>query len=160
MAAALRRLAAAWLLLLGAVCACAAAPDARRQAMAADRGIARSLASREAFVAVLVDRDDRRLLRSEAYGDWASYFEAFVARERGAFAVYVLPPRRAVALSRRLGRKLGNATCFVDARGAALVHDGLVLEPRVYEIGAGFLRRGVVDPQARSYGLVAVEPSR
>jgi hypothetical protein len=143
---------------LGLLCALAPALAARRQAaVPAEQAIARDLRSRTAFVAVLIDRRDSSLLRSEAYADWYSYYTAFVEREKGRHPVYTLAPQRAGALFRRLGRKFGNATFFVDRKGAFLVHDGLVLEPRVYEIGAGFMEQGSVEPEAARYGLIRLE---
>ena len=148
----------AGLLLLWLAVACAFAPAARAhpRPVAVERQIANDLASKKAFVAVLIDSDDRRLLKSEAYADWHAYFTAFAEREKESFPVHVLSPRRAGVLSRRLPAKLRNATLFADGRGTFLVHDGLVLEPRVYAIGTAFLKHGAIDPQAPRYGLVTL----
>ncbi len=105
------------------------------------------------FVAVVVDQRDRRLVASEAYADWQAYHRRFVASVRGSLPVYTLAPARARQQLPALGKQVRNATVFVDALGRGLVHEGLVLEPLVYEIGRAFAHTGEIAPQARDAGL-------
>lgn len=105
------------------------------------------------FVLVVIDDADKALVASEAYGDWHAGYERFVASGHGALPVYTLAPRLARASLPALGASAANATVFVDAAGRGLMHEGLVLEPRVYVIGRAFAETGEVAPQAQDYGL-------
>ena len=134
--------------------AAAAAPP--NGAAAAEAGIRHDLKAGRAFVAVLIEQKSKKLLASEAYADWQAYFAPFQQGAQGRFHVHTLPPARGRALLRHLGKRTGNATVFVNARGRALLHPGLVLEPQVYELGTAFIERGEVAPEAASYGMVEI----
>lgn len=142
----------AWMLacmpgLVAASGASGASGDATPADAAAD------LRAGRAFVAVVIDQRDPRLLASEAYADWHAYFRRFAASGRGALPVYKLSPKRALLQLPALGKRVRNATVFVDVRGRGLLHEGLVLEPQVYAIGRAFAETGEVAAEARNAGL-------
>lgn len=153
----LRRLFVVLLLCLGSACApLAPAGGAAAQAPpAAATGIAADLHRGRAFVAVLVDQTNQRLLASEAYGDWHSYYQQFSRRALGQqLTVHTVSPDEGRAQLPALPRDTVNATVFVDAAGRALLHRGLVLEPQVYELGRAFLAGTPPNHEMRSYGLL------
>ena len=105
-----------------------------------------------AFVLVVVGADDH-LKRSEAYGDWQSHLQSFIARRRGGLPVHQVTPARARMLLPTWPREVRNATLFAHPQGRGLLHRGLVLEPQVYLIGKAFAEGGLLAPEAASFGL-------
>lgn len=148
-----RRHPAAWLAVLAWLLLTWLAVPARAEGGAVAADLAAEVRAGRAFVAVLIDSDDRRLRASEAYADWQAYLQPFVREGRGALPVFTLKPRQARQQLKALSRRQGNGTLFVNAQGQALLHDGLVLEPQVYLIGRAFAEGGAATPEAASYGL-------
>jgi hypothetical protein len=108
-----------------------------------------------AFVAVLIDQSSPRLLASEAYGDWHSYYQQFSRRAQAQqLAVHTVEPAAGRAQLPALPRDTVNATLFVDASGRALLHRGLVLEPQVYVLGRAFIAGQALNDEMRAYGLL------
>ncbi len=110
------------------------------------------LPTAQPFVLVVAD-NSARLKRSEAYGDWQAYLTSFIERRRGDLPVHQVGPEKARMLLPNWPRGLRNGTLFVNAQGKGLLHRGLVLEPKVYEIGKAFAERGPTAPEAARYGL-------
>ncbi len=154
----------AWLVLMTMMALAAAFASGTPQVMAsapsaavAEAGLQRDLKAGQAFVAVLIDQQNKTLLAAEAYADWHAYFTQFRDRIQGRFKVYTLSPARGRPLLRHLGKSVVNATLFVNASGHALLHQGLVLEPQVYVLGTAFIETGALTPDAASYGLVEID---
>jgi hypothetical protein len=105
-----------------------------------------------AFVLVVIDKGDR-IKRSEAYGDWKSYLQSFIERRRGELPVHQVTPEQARLLLANWPRGLRSATLFANPQGKGLLHRGLVLEPKVYQIGKAFAERDAMTPEAASFGL-------
>ena len=154
----------AWLVLMTLMALAAAFASGTPQATVsapsagvAEAGVQRNLRAGQAFVAVLIDQQNKTLLASEAYADWHAYFTQFRDRIQGRYKVHTLSPARGRTLLRHLGKTLVNATLFVNTSGHALVHKGLVLEPQVYVLGTAFIETGALTPEAASYGLVEID---
>lgn len=148
-----RSIIALWLACCGLLATSQPACAAEASGAAPSSSAASDLRAGRAFVAVLIDGTDKRLLASEAYADWHAYYTQFAEHGHGQTPVYTLSPERGRALFARLSRTTGNASLFVNACGQALLHDGLVLEPQVYDIGRAFAEGAAITPQAKAYGL-------
>lgn len=126
------------------------APTASRPVPGLQEGVLRS---GRPFVLVVSDGRDRRLQRSEAYGDWQAYLQSFVERRRGDLTVHHASPEQAQRLLAKWPPDLRNATLFAHPNGTGLLHRGLVLEPEVYTIGKTFAEEGVSSGRAADHGL-------
>jgi len=118
----------------------------------------RSLGPREALLArmsllLVVAPPDRTLPDEEAIGDWAYYLNRAVADRPAGVTV----SRIALAGFRELLAapviRQEYATLFVRSDRAALLHQGLVLDPPVYTAGFAFLSDGMVP--SGDLGLIA-----
>jgi len=103
---------------------------------------------------LVVAPPDRALPDAEAIGDWA-YFLNEAARDR--------PAGVAVARTTRAGLRdllaapavrQDYATLFIRPNRDALLHEGRILDPPVYEAGFAFLRDGTPPPA--NHGLAAM----
>lgn len=130
------------------------------QASSADgpgSGLAAALNSKKPFVLVVSPaKPDAATLESEAYGDWASGLAAFQTRAPQGITVVTAT---AEEYAREIGSPAvtdGIATLFVNGQGRALIHQGWLLDPFLYDCGANFLRKLPTCAEALAYGMPEV----
>lgn len=112
------------------------------------------------FVLVVAPSAPGRIANSEAYAGWQSYLGDFVQSRPADIAVL----RLALADYRRLvaapAWRDAFGTLFIRGGRRALLHRGLVLEPRIYELGVAFLRTGSSSREAGTFGMVEMAVRR
>jgi hypothetical protein len=103
------------------------------------------------FAVLLVEPEGGSASRSsEAYADWIAYRDNFIEHESTGVVKLTLADYNAQVAEPRLANPF--AALFIRD-SFALLHDGMVLEPQIYSLGAKYLRQGLVDPNASEYGL-------
>lgn len=118
----------------------------------------RSLASvlRRGQPVVLVvspTRPDQATLQSESYGDWAAGLEAFQAKHPPGISVVTVSSveyRRLIIVPRL---PTGFGTLFVNGKGRALVHQGRLVDPFLYNCGSNYLLGAPTCKEVPSYGM-------
>jgi hypothetical protein len=127
------------------------------QASSADKpgsGLATALDAGKPFVLVVSPaKPDAATLESEAYGDWASGLAAFQTRAPDGITVVTASAEDYAREIAKPAVEDGFATLFVNGGGRALIHQGLLLDPFLYDCGANFLRKLPSCPEAPAYGM-------
>lgn len=108
--------------------------QAVRDALAAGRPVVLALSSK------LPSPD----AEGEAYADWAAYLNDFAAAH-GNYAVVAMERVEAEQLLAAPPLENGYATIFIRSGGAALIYDGPILEPFVYDAAVAFLNAPADD---------------
>lgn len=133
------------------------------QASSADgpgSSLAAALDAGKPFVLVVSPaKPDAATLESEAYGDWASGLAAFQERTPAGIAVVTTSAEDYAREISSPAVKDGAATLFVNG-GRALIHQGWLLDPFLYDCGANFLRKLPTCPEAPAYGMPEVNVTR
>lgn len=89
----------------------------------------------------------------ETYGDWADGLNRFAAHAGSNVRILKLTLAKLSLLTEEPAVKGPYATLFLRNSERALVYDGIVSEPRVYEIGLAYLKGHLEEKSASTYGL-------
>jgi hypothetical protein len=89
----------------------------------------------------------------EAYGDWASYLEAFTSHAGPDIKILKVTPTAVSQLLSEPRLAETYATLFLRDRDHALVYDGMALEPGVYSAGLAYLANKRDTKLETGYGL-------
>jgi hypothetical protein len=89
----------------------------------------------------------------ESYGDWADGLNDFATHVGADVKILKLTPLKFRQLLQQPKLKEGFATLFMRDSDHALVYDGMVTEPKVYEIGLAYLKHQPYEKSASAYLL-------
>jgi hypothetical protein len=89
----------------------------------------------------------------ESYADWADGLNDFAIHSGPKVKIFKLTPLRFAQLLLQPTVKGNFATLFMRDLGHALVYDGMVVEPKIYEIGLAYLKHIPDEKGESAYGL-------
>jgi hypothetical protein len=89
----------------------------------------------------------------ESYADWADGLNDFAAHAGADIKILKVTPLRLTQLMLQPKVKGDFATLFIRDPEHALVYDGMVVEPKVYEIGLAYLKHHPDEKAESAYGL-------
>jgi hypothetical protein len=90
---------------------------------------------------------------SEAYGDWADYLKEFSASAPSDSKIIKLTSTKYRQTFEEPKIRHDFATVFLKDSTHSLVYDGMVVEPKVYKLGVGWLNQRADDKSLVAYGL-------
>ena len=104
-------------------------------------------------VLIVAPAAGRALRELEAYADWVAYRDGFLHKAPHSLQVLQLSPAEYRAELNQPRLQHDFATLFIRNGVSALVYQGMILEPQVYQFGMQYLQGGQVSHDAASYGL-------
>jgi hypothetical protein len=146
-----------WLLALAMLLLGCMASPAPSTAGGTSTSLAAALKGGKPFILVVSPANPpQAVLESEAYGDWAAALAAFQTRLPDGLTLVTASPADYQRAVRSPAIEDGFATLFVGGRGRALIHQGRILDPFLYDCGANYLRSLPTCPEAPAYGMPEV----
>jgi hypothetical protein len=91
--------------------------------------------------------------QSEAYGDWADYLNEFSSSLPSDTKIIRLTSDKYRQAIEEPKIRHDFATVFLKDATHALLYDGMVVEPKVYKLGLGWLNQHAEDKDLAAYGL-------
>jgi hypothetical protein len=91
---------------------------------------------------------------SEAYGDWADYLHEFSSSVPSDTKIVKLTSAKYRQAVEEPKIRRDFATVFLKDATHALLYDGMVVEPKVYKLGLGWLHQHAEEKDLATYGLV------
>lgn len=107
------------------------------------------------FLLIVAPVGGGKAVGSDAYADWVAYRDEFLHAGANELRVVTLSPLQYRASISQPDLADDFTTLFIRRGREALVHNGMVLEPRIYILGSEFLSSGTLPPDAAAYDLQA-----
>lgn len=122
--------------------------------------LAAALTTGRPFVLVVAPPANADLAQSEAFDDWKAQLRAFEQRKPPGIEIVMVNRARYAKSFARPVMVQDFGTVFVRDRRRALVHQGKILDPFLYDCGTNYLRRRPSCPEAANYGMPEVTVRR